>query len=153
MVGIVIVSHSAQLAAGVVDLVKLIAADCPIAAAGGLEDGSFGTSYERILNAIETVHGEDGVLILMDMGSAVMTTEMVLEDLSYDDIRMADCPVVEGAVAAAAASSAGAMCTIAGVRPPFRFWCLFSSRCDKAYSGFSACTIMVCRVLLVSPTP
>ena len=81
MVGIVIVSHSAQLAAGVVDLVKLIAADCPIAAAGGLEDGSFGTSYERILNAIETVHGEDGVLILMDMGSAVMTTEMVLEDL------------------------------------------------------------------------
>ena len=107
MVGIVIVSHSAQLAAGVVDLVKLIAADCPIAAAGGLEDGSFGTSYERILNAIETVHGEDGVLILMDMGSAVMTTEMVLEDLSYDDIRMADCPVVEGAVAAAAASSDG----------------------------------------------
>ena len=107
MVGIVIVSHSAQLAAGVVDLVKLIAADCPIAAAGGLEDGSFGTSYERILNAIETVHGEDGVLILMDMGSAVMTTEMVLEDLSYDDIRMADCTVVEGAVAAAAASSAG----------------------------------------------
>lgn len=107
MVGIVIVSHSAQLAAGVVDLVKLIAPDCPIAAAGGLEDGSFGTSYERILNAIETVHGEDGVLILMDMGSAVMTTEMVLEDLSYDDIRMADCPVVEGAVAAAAASSAG----------------------------------------------
>ena len=107
MVGIVIVSHSAQLAAGVVDLVKLIAADCPIAAAGGLEDGSFGTSYERILNAIETVHGEDGVLILMDMGSAVMTTEMVLEDLSYDDIRMADCPVVEGAVAAAAAPSAG----------------------------------------------
>ena len=107
MVGIVIVSHSAQLAAGVVDLVKLIAADCPIAAAGGLEYGSFGTSYERILNAIETVHGEDGVLILMDMGSAVMTTEMVLEDLSYDDIRMADCPVVEGAVAAAAASSAG----------------------------------------------
>ena len=101
MVGIVIVSHSAQLAAGVVDLVKLIAADCPIAAAGGLEYGSFGTSYERILN------GEDGVLILMDMGSAVMTTEMVLEDLSYDDIRMADCPVVEGAVAAAAASSAG----------------------------------------------
>ena len=107
MVGIVIVSHSAQLAAGVVDLVKLIAADCPIEAAGGLEDGSFGTSYERILNAIETVHGEDGVLILMDMGSAVMTTEMVLEDLSYDDIRMADCPVVEGAIAAAAASSGG----------------------------------------------
>lgn len=43
----------------------------------------------------------------MDMGSAVMTTEMVLEDLSYENIRMVDCPVVEGAVAAAAASTGG----------------------------------------------
>ena len=59
------------------------------------------------MNAIESVHGSDGVLVLMDMGSAVMTTEMVLEDLSYDDIKMVDCPVVEGAVAAAAASSGG----------------------------------------------
>ena len=59
------------------------------------------------MNAVESVHNEDGTLILMDMGSAVMTTEMVLEDLNYENIRMADCPVVEGAIAAAAASSGG----------------------------------------------
>ncbi len=107
MVGIVVVSHSARLAEGIVELAKLISSDCPIAAAGGLEDGSFGTSYERIMNAVESVHNEDGTLILMDMGSAVMTTEMVLEDLNYENLRMADCPVVEGTVAAAAASSGG----------------------------------------------
>lgn len=107
MVGIVVVSHSAKLAEGIVELAKLISADCLIAAAGGLEDGSFGTSYERIMNAVESVHSPDGTIILMDMGSAVMTTEMVLEDLSYENIRMVDCPVVEGAVAAAAASTGG----------------------------------------------
>ena len=107
MVGIVVVSHSAHLAEGVIELARLVSADCPIAAAGGLEDGSFGTSSERIMNAVESVHNEDGTLIPMDMGSAVMTTEMVLEDLNYENIRMADCPVVEGAIAAAAASSGG----------------------------------------------
>lgn len=108
MVGIVIVSHSAKLAEGVKELVDLISSDCPIAVAGGLEDGSFGTSYERIMNAVESVHSPEGTVVLMDMGSAVMTTEMVLEDLSYDNIRMVDCPVAEGAVAAAAASTGGA---------------------------------------------
>lgn len=107
MVGVVIVSHSARLAEGVVDLTKMMAADCPIAAAGGLEDGSFGTSYEKIMQAVESVHGSDGVVVLMDMGSAVMTTEMVLEDLGYDDVRMADCPIAEGAVTATIASVNG----------------------------------------------
>lgn len=107
MVGIVIVSHSAMLAQGVVDLTRMMAADCPIAAAGGLDDGSFGTSYEKIMHAIEDVHGEDGVAVLMDMGSAVMTTEMVLEDLPYTDVKMVDCPIAEGAVAATIASVGG----------------------------------------------
>ena len=62
MVGIVVVSHSAHLAEGVIELARLVSADCPIAAAGGLEDGSFGTSYERIMNAVESVHNEDGTL-------------------------------------------------------------------------------------------
>ncbi len=107
MVGIVVVSHSARLAEGIAELAGLIAHDCPVAAAGGLEDGSFGTSYERIMNAVESVQNPDGVLIMMDMGSAVMTTEMVLEDLNYDNVRMVDCPVVEGTIAAAAAASGG----------------------------------------------
>lgn len=108
MVGIVIVSHSAKLAEGVADLTKMMAEECPVAAAGGLEDGSFGTSFEKIRQAIEAVRGKDGVAVLMDMGSAVMTTEMVLEDLGYPDVKMIDCPIVEGAVAATVAAAGGA---------------------------------------------
>lgn len=108
MVGIVIVSHSAKLAEGVADLTKMMAEECPVAAAGGLEDGSFGTSFEKIRQAIEAVRGKDGAAVLMDMGSAVMTTEMVLEDLGYPDVKMIDCPIVEGAVAATVAAAGGA---------------------------------------------
>lgn len=107
MVGIVIVSHSQKLAEGVVELVKMMAANAPVAAAGGLEDGSLGTSYEKISAAIESVYSADGVAILMDMGSAVMTTEMVLEDLERDNVKMLDCPLVEGAVLAAVESAGG----------------------------------------------
>lgn len=107
MVGIVIVSHSQKLAEGVVEVAQMMAADAPLAAAGGLEDGDLGTSYEKILAAIEAVYSSDGVVVLMDMGSAVMTTEMVLEDLERDNVRMIDCPLVEGAVLAAVDSVAG----------------------------------------------
>lgn len=107
MVGIVIVSHSQKLAEGVVELAKMMASNAPVAAAGGLEDGNFGTSYEKISTAIESVYSDDGVAILMDMGSAVMTTEMVLEDLERDNVKMLDCPLVEGAVLAAVESVGG----------------------------------------------
>lgn len=107
MVGIVIVSHSEKLALGVIELAKLMADNVPIASAGGLEDGSFGTSFEKISSAIKTVYSVDGVIILMDMGSAVMTTEMVLESLPNKNIKMVDCPLVEGAVLAAVNSSSG----------------------------------------------
>ena len=107
MVGIVIVSHSQKLAEGVVEISKMMAANAPIAAAGGLEDGSLGTSYEKILAAVEKIYSADGVMILMDMGSAVMTTEMVLEDLEKPNVKMIDCPLVEGAVLAAVESIGG----------------------------------------------
>lgn len=105
MVGIVIVSHSNKLAQGVMELAKMMASDALVAAAGGLEDGSFGTSYEKINAAINSVYTDDGVVILMDMGSAVMTTEMVIENMPNKKIQMIDCPLVEGAVVAAIASS------------------------------------------------
>lgn len=107
MVGIVIVSHSQKLAEGVVEISKMMAAQAPIAAAGGLEDGNLGTSYEKICAAIEEVYSADGVIILMDMGSAVMTTEMVLEDLDKPLVKMIDCPLVEGSVLAAVESAGG----------------------------------------------
>ena len=100
MVGIVIVSHSKTLADSVVEFTGLMAPDAKIAAAGGMEDGGFGTSFEKIQKAIESVYSEEGVIVLMDMGRAVMTTEMVLDMFEPDTVKMADCPLVEGAVVA-----------------------------------------------------
>ena len=107
MVGIVILSHSKKLAEGVADLTEMMAQGCPLAIAGGMENGGYGTSYEKIMRAVESVYSEDGVAILFDMGSAAMTTEMVLEDLPYENVRMLDCPIAEGAVAATVASVGG----------------------------------------------
>ena len=100
MVGIVIVSHSENLAKSVVELTTMMAPKAHTAPAGGLEDGSFGTSFQRIQAAIESVYSDDGVLILMDMGSAVMTTKMVMEMMPEKKVEMVDCPLVEGAVIA-----------------------------------------------------
>lgn len=108
MVGIVIVSHSQKLAEGVIDLAALMAPETPMRAAGGTEDGGFGTSFEKINNAIEEIYSDDGVVILMDLGSAVMTTEMVLEMMEDRNIKMIDCPIVEGAIAAAVVAAGNA---------------------------------------------
>ena len=107
MVGIVIVSHSEKVAEGVLDLCKQMAASVPMAAAGGLPDGGIGTDFQRIYEAVEAVQSEDGVAILFDMGSAIMTTEMVLESFEGVTIKMADAPLVEGAIAAAVSSAIG----------------------------------------------
>lgn len=108
MVGIVIVSHSTHLAESVIEMAAVMAQDTPMAAAGGLEDGSFGTSFEKITAAIDSVYSDDGVLVLMDLGSAVMTTEMVLEMMPDRRVGMVDCPLVEGAIVAAIQAAGGA---------------------------------------------
>ena len=107
MFGIVIVSHSEKLAEGVTELMRMMAHDVKVAAAGGTEDGGLGTSYEKISAAIDTVYTDDGVAVLMDMGSAVMTAEMVLEDMEDRQIKLIDAPLVEGAVLAAVESASG----------------------------------------------
>ena len=107
MVGFVLVSHSQKLADAMVDYAHMMAPETAVVAAGGLEDGSFGTSYEKIEAAIEKVKGDDGVLVIMDMGSAVMTVKMVLEDLDDEQIQMLDCPFVEGAVEATVLAQSG----------------------------------------------
>jgi len=108
MVGIVVVSHSQKLAEGVLELAKMMAPTANISAAGGIEDGSAGTSFKKISEAIDEVYSDDGVAVLMDMGSAVMTTEMVIESMKARKIKMLDCPVAEGAVVAALEAIAGA---------------------------------------------
>lgn len=86
----------------------MMARDVQIATAGGLENGMLGTSYEKISRAVEDVCGWDGAVIVMDMGSAAMTSELVVETLKDDGVRLVDCPLVEGAVLAAIAASRGA---------------------------------------------
>lgn len=100
MVGIVIVSHSKELANAIVNYTKIMAANANVASTGGMEDGGFGTSYEKIKSAIDSVYSDDGVIVLMDLGSAVMTTEMVIEEYDNNKIVMVDCPIVEGAIVA-----------------------------------------------------
>jgi PTS hybrid protein len=115
LVGIVLVSHSEQLASGLRELLLQIgAAGLPVAVAAGTDDGRLGTSYQRIATAIANVDQGAGVLLLTDLGSAVLTARAVLADRAGDraadgaDVILVDAPFVEGAVAAAAIAATGA---------------------------------------------
>ena len=108
MVGIVVASHSRKLAEGVVELARMMAPNVPIAAAGGMEDDSTGTSCRKILGAMTQVYSDDGVAILMDIGSAVMTAEIAMEEFNRPKMKLVDCPLVEGAVVAAIEANQGA---------------------------------------------
>lgn len=108
-VGLVVVSHSAQLAAGVVELASQMAHDVALVAAGGMDDGSVGTSLDRIMAALDEADNGDGVVVLADLGSAVMTAEAAIEFLDRPAAAcLADAPLVEGSVAAAVAAQGGA---------------------------------------------
>jgi len=109
-VGLVLVSHSGKLAEGLSELAGQMAPDVAIIAAGGTDDGGIGTSLEKIQSGIAQADGGAGVALLADLGSAVMTAEMALEFLDpeqQDRVRLADAPLVEGAVAAAVAAQTG----------------------------------------------
>lgn len=108
MVGIVVVSHSQKVAEGAKELALQMAADAKIAAAGGLQDGSIGTDMEKITNAINEVMSDDGVIMLVDMGSAIMTSEMAIEmSDNPEKIKIVDAPVVEGTIFGAVEASIG----------------------------------------------
>ena len=107
MVGIVVASHSKRLAEGVVELAQMMAPNVPIAAAGGMEDDSTGTSCRKILGAMMQVYSEDGVAVLMDIGSTAMTAEIAIELLNKPKLKLVDCPLVEGAVVAAIEANQG----------------------------------------------
>ncbi|MEU7042234.1 dihydroxyacetone kinase phosphoryl donor subunit DhaM [Streptomyces varsoviensis] len=113
-VGVVLVSHSRDVAASTADLAKALVGTgdpAPVAAAGGLPDGGIGTSAELIRRAIADVDEGKGVVVLCDMGSAVLTVKEILADPAGngvpEDLRIADAPFVEGAVAALVTASVG----------------------------------------------
>jgi phosphoenolpyruvate---glycerone phosphotransferase subunit DhaM len=112
MVGIVLISHSGLLVDGLRDLLTEVrgpgSGSGPIEVAGGTPDGGLGTSEELILAAISRADRGDGVLLLADLGSSVLTALTILEDLDRKDLRLADAPLVEGAIAAAVTASTGA---------------------------------------------
>lgn len=110
MVGVVIVSHSSKAAEGIKELVSQMSVDGKIATAGGTADGRLGTDVEKILNAINEVYSEDGVLILFDLGSAYMNAEMAVECLDEDmkdKVEIVDTALMEGALIAAVEASIG----------------------------------------------
>jgi dihydroxyacetone kinase phosphotransfer subunit len=101
MIGILIISHSAQVAAGVRQLAEQMAkGQVRIAAAGGTHEGDLGTSADLIIQALGELRGVDAVLALVDMGSAVMSAEMALE-VGGIPFRLSGAPLVEGSVVAA----------------------------------------------------
>jgi len=110
MVGIVLVSHSTGLAEGTAELVAQIAHGVRVVPAGGTDDGRLGTSAQRIWAAIAGADAGDGVLLIPDLGSSVLTALSLLADLEPHhgkQVVLADAPFVEGAVAAGVAASGG----------------------------------------------
>ena len=114
MVGIIIVSHSKQLAQGVQELAtQMVQGTVPLAIAAGVDDleNPLGTDVMQVHAAIESVYSDDGVVILMDLGSALMSAEMALEFLSAEqrgNVHLCAAPLVEGAIAAVVAAASGA---------------------------------------------
>jgi phosphoenolpyruvate---glycerone phosphotransferase subunit DhaM len=109
VVGIVLVSHSMELAKGLADLAGQVAGpEVRVEAAGGGPDGDLGTSDRRVSAAISAADQGDGVVVLGDLGSAILTIRHVLEQVGKGHVRLADAPFVEGAVAAAVTSASGA---------------------------------------------
>ncbi len=116
MIGLVLVSHSALLAQGVAEIVEqMVQGRVPLAAAGGTDqpEAPIGTDPAKVLTAIDAVYsaaGVDGVLVLMDLGSAIMSAEAaveMLEDERRGRVLLCEAPLVEGAVAAAVRAMTG----------------------------------------------
>jgi len=108
-VGIVLVSHSAELAAGAAHLASQVSGGTvTIIAAGGTDDGDLGTSAAKVADGLRHADQGAGVVVLPDLGSAVLTVKAVLEDHGEAvTVLLADAPFVEGAVAATVTAAAG----------------------------------------------
>ncbi len=109
--GVLLVSHSAGLAAGLLELAAQMAPEAVLEAAGGMPDGSLGNSYDVVLAAAQRALGRaGGLVVLTDLGSATMIAETVAEELTAQGshVVVVEAPFVEGAVAAAVAAHQGA---------------------------------------------
>lgn len=108
MVGIVLVSHSNKLAEGLKELISQMAGEVKISAAGGTDDNRIGTDPMKIMDSIEEVYSEDGVLLFYDIGSALMNAELALDmidEVISERVKICKVSMVEGAFVAAIESS------------------------------------------------
>ncbi|MER5643621.1 phosphoenolpyruvate--protein phosphotransferase [Streptosporangium sp. NPDC002524] len=104
MVGIVLISHSGPLAAEVALLASQIGgSNVPLAAAGGTDDGGLGTSPDLVAAAIEEVDRGDGVILIPDLGSSVLTARLFADEW----VVIADVPFVEGTISAVVSAGTG----------------------------------------------
>ena len=110
-VGIVIVSHSPDVAKGAADMVReMVGNEVPLAWCGGDPDGGLGTNVEKITAAIDAAWSEAGVALLVDLGGAETNSEMAIEFLSEErkgKVVVCNAPIIEGAVMAATEASGG----------------------------------------------
>ncbi len=109
-VGLVLVSHSAGLAAGLRDLVLQMAPEVAVALAGGTADGELGTSADLVVDAVRKAESGSGVVLLYDLGSARMSAELaceLLEPEEADRVLVVVASFVEGALAAGVAAAGG----------------------------------------------
>jgi PTS hybrid protein len=108
-VGLVVVSHSSRIADGTAELAGQMAGpDVQIVPAGGMADGAIGTDAARIAEAIGVADTGAGVVVVADLGSAVLATRTALELLGGpENVRLSRGPIVEGAVMAAVQASIG----------------------------------------------
>ena len=100
MIGLVVVSHSHGAAEGICELAAQMGGDAPLEPAGGDGEGGIGTDAERIGEAIAAADQGEGVVVLVDLGSAVMNAELAIE-MTDADATIADAPILEGALNAA----------------------------------------------------
>jgi len=114
MVGLVVVSHSATAAEGIVEVAAEMGGDTPLEPVGGDGQGGIGTVPDDIEAALAAADDGDGVVVLVDLGSAVMNAEVAIE-MSDVEATIADAPVLEGAVNAAVAAT-GPDATLDSVR-------------------------------------
>lgn len=110
-VGIVVVSHSRDVAKGTIDMVRQMVGDeIPLAWCGGNPDGGLGTDVAAITAAIKQAWSPHGVAILVDLGGAETNSEMAVELLpaeQRDKVVVCNAPIVEGAVMAATEAAGG----------------------------------------------
>jgi len=99
VIGLAVVSHSQKAAEGICELAREMGGEAPLEAAGG-DNGEIGTNADRIGEAIAAADEGDGVVVLVDLGSAVMNAELAIE-MTDANARIADAPVLEGALNAA----------------------------------------------------